>query len=311
MAAQARRDRRGSTRRARRRLVGVALDVTDRKHEAEISATADQRLREAIEAISEAFVLWDASNRLVLCNSKYQRLHNLPAEIARPGAAYAEIAAMSSAPIVSERGAGQSDEPAPAPRRQDLRSPARRRALAAGQRTAHPRRRLRLRRHRHHRAEGARGAIDEVRAAAARDRHADCASRAVRSRRRRDELAELAERYQEQKARGGNGQPRQVRISRQHEPRAAHAAQRDHRFLADDGGARHSARSARRNIANIAPHILVQRPISALRHFSDVLDMSSLESGPHPAQLRRNSPRRRRSASAVRDVAADRARQEA
>ena len=39
-------------------LVGIAFDVTDRKREAEPSATADQRLRDAIEAISEAFVLW-------------------------------------------------------------------------------------------------------------------------------------------------------------------------------------------------------------------------------------------------------------
>jgi two-component system cell cycle sensor histidine kinase PleC len=57
-------------------LIGIAFDVTERKREAEASATADQRLREAIEAISEAFVLWDSSHRLVLCNSKYQRLHN-------------------------------------------------------------------------------------------------------------------------------------------------------------------------------------------------------------------------------------------
>jgi len=84
-----------------RRLVGVALDITERKQEAEVSATADQRLREAVEAISEAFVLWDSSNRLVLCNSKYQRLHGLSAEVARPGATYAEIATQSAAPLVS------------------------------------------------------------------------------------------------------------------------------------------------------------------------------------------------------------------
>ena len=83
------------------RLVGVALDVTERKLEAEVSATADQRLREAVEAISEAFVLWDSSNRLVLSNSKYQRLHGLTAELARPGATYAEIAASSAAPYVA------------------------------------------------------------------------------------------------------------------------------------------------------------------------------------------------------------------
>jgi len=94
-----------------RRLVGIAIDVTDRKREAEISATADQRLREAVEAISEAFVLWDSSNRLVLCNSKYRRLHELPVESAHPGTAYAELAAMGSTPIVSSEGLVNPNEP--------------------------------------------------------------------------------------------------------------------------------------------------------------------------------------------------------
>ncbi|HYC25589.1 MAG TPA: PAS domain-containing protein, partial [Roseiarcus sp.] len=84
----------------RRHLVGVALDVTEQKSLAERNATADQRLREAIEAISEAFVLWDASNRLVLCNSKFQRLHNLPAEAVRPGASYAELAEQGTPPTI-------------------------------------------------------------------------------------------------------------------------------------------------------------------------------------------------------------------
>ncbi len=59
-------------------LVGIAIDVTDRKRQAEETATANERLRDAIEAISEAFVLWDAGNQMVLCNSKYQRLNALP-----------------------------------------------------------------------------------------------------------------------------------------------------------------------------------------------------------------------------------------
>jgi len=83
-----------------RRLVGIALDVTEQKREAELSATADQRVREAIEAISEAFVLWDSSNRLVLCNSKYQKLHNLPAEAVKVGAPYTELAALGTPPLV-------------------------------------------------------------------------------------------------------------------------------------------------------------------------------------------------------------------
>jgi two-component system cell cycle sensor histidine kinase PleC len=81
-------------------LVGIAVDITEQKNLVETTALADQRLREAIEAISEAFVLWDSSNRLVLCNSKYQRLHNLPLESMRPGAPYAELAAKGAAPVV-------------------------------------------------------------------------------------------------------------------------------------------------------------------------------------------------------------------
>ncbi len=96
-----------------RRLVGIAVDISERKREVERSATADQRLREAIEAISEAFVLWDSSNRLVLCNSKYQRLHNLPSETVRPGAPYSELAALGLAPLVDRETAVDCEEPAP------------------------------------------------------------------------------------------------------------------------------------------------------------------------------------------------------
>jgi two-component system cell cycle sensor histidine kinase PleC len=94
------------------RLVGIAVDISDQKREAEMSATADQRLREAIEAISEAFVLWDASNRLVLCNSKYQRLHNLPGEAIRAGAAYSDLAALGAAPLVDRETMVDPGEPA-------------------------------------------------------------------------------------------------------------------------------------------------------------------------------------------------------
>ena len=36
-------------------------------------------------------MLWDSGNRLVLCNSKYQRLHDLADEAVRSGAHYAEL----------------------------------------------------------------------------------------------------------------------------------------------------------------------------------------------------------------------------
>ena len=52
------------------------------------TTAADLRLRDAIETIPEAFVLWDADNRLVLCNSNFQELHHLPDEAVVAGTPY-------------------------------------------------------------------------------------------------------------------------------------------------------------------------------------------------------------------------------
>ena len=85
------------------RIIGIAVDVSDQKAMAERNATADMRLRDAIEAISEAFVLWDADNCLVICNSKFQRLHNLPFEIIEPGAPYDRIMNRGQQTIIETR----------------------------------------------------------------------------------------------------------------------------------------------------------------------------------------------------------------
>jgi two-component system cell cycle sensor histidine kinase PleC len=82
------------------RLVGIAIDITEQHRLAEQSATADIRLRDALENVSEAFVLWDADNRLVMCNSKFQRFHNLPYESVVPGAHYAEVMSEATAPLI-------------------------------------------------------------------------------------------------------------------------------------------------------------------------------------------------------------------
>ncbi|MEM7695154.1 MAG: ATP-binding protein [Pseudomonadota bacterium] len=82
-------------------LIGVALDTTEQKRLAELSATADMRLRDAIETVSEAFVLWDAQNRLVMCNTKYQEMHNLPDAGVRPGTPYHEVINAALQPVVS------------------------------------------------------------------------------------------------------------------------------------------------------------------------------------------------------------------
>ena len=84
-------------------LIGIAVDITEQQELADRTAAADARLRDAIETISEAFVLWDADNRLVMCNSKFQRLHNLPNEAARPGAPYSELMQRGAHPIVQSQ----------------------------------------------------------------------------------------------------------------------------------------------------------------------------------------------------------------
>ena len=74
-------------------LIGIAVDVTEQKTLVERTAAADLRLRDAIETIPEAFVLWDADNRLVLCNSNFQQLHNLPDPAIGSGTSYEDVVA--------------------------------------------------------------------------------------------------------------------------------------------------------------------------------------------------------------------------
>ncbi len=81
-------------------LIGIAVDITEQKTLVERTVEADLRLRDAIETIPEAFVLWDAQNRLVLCNSNFQELHKLPDEAIVPGASYESVISAGSEPVV-------------------------------------------------------------------------------------------------------------------------------------------------------------------------------------------------------------------
>jgi two-component system cell cycle sensor histidine kinase PleC len=84
-------------------LIGIAVDVTEQKTLVERTVAADLRLRDAIETISEAFVLWDADNRLVMCNSNFQELHNLPDEAIKVGATYEEVSTAGNKPVVRNK----------------------------------------------------------------------------------------------------------------------------------------------------------------------------------------------------------------
>ncbi|MGB3500352.1 MAG: ATP-binding protein [Mesorhizobium sp.] len=72
-------------------LLGIAIDVTEQFMLARQSEAADQRLRTAIESISESFVLWDARQRLVMCNTRFQEYAGLGNTDIEPGTARSAI----------------------------------------------------------------------------------------------------------------------------------------------------------------------------------------------------------------------------
>jgi two-component system cell cycle sensor histidine kinase PleC len=84
-------------------LIGITVDITEQKTLVEKTVEADLRLRDAIETIPEAFVVWDAQNRLVLCNSNFQDLHNLSPAAIEVGASYESVVAAGRKPVMRAR----------------------------------------------------------------------------------------------------------------------------------------------------------------------------------------------------------------
>jgi two-component system, cell cycle sensor histidine kinase PleC len=88
---------------AQTHLIGIAMDITEQHRLQQRTAEADQRLFDAIESTSEAFVLWDRNDRLVLWNKHYQAIHGLSAGTLEPGTPRAAVEAAATRPIVERR----------------------------------------------------------------------------------------------------------------------------------------------------------------------------------------------------------------
>lgn len=84
-------------------LVGVLEPQSADGNAVRANTNEDSQLHDAIEAISEAFVLWDAENRLVMCNRKYKQFYNLGDDVICPGTPYDDVIAAAAAPIVRTR----------------------------------------------------------------------------------------------------------------------------------------------------------------------------------------------------------------
>lgn len=82
-------------------LIGVALDITEQRRLQELSKNAIERLGDAIETTSEAFVLWDADNRLVIHNSIFRQFMELPGNMCFEGMHYDEVMALATLPVVT------------------------------------------------------------------------------------------------------------------------------------------------------------------------------------------------------------------
>jgi PAS domain S-box-containing protein len=73
------------------RIAGAIQDVTrQRSMQAEVRRSADL-LRGALDAIDEAFVIYDADDRLVLCNQKYLNLYDRSRDMLVPGVSFEAI----------------------------------------------------------------------------------------------------------------------------------------------------------------------------------------------------------------------------
>lgn len=92
------------------RIVGVAIDITERKGAQARVAAAESRLRAALESMSESFVLWDSRQRLVLWNRKFRDLFDFSASALRPGLSYAEVETAAARAIRAVHGADQNPE---------------------------------------------------------------------------------------------------------------------------------------------------------------------------------------------------------
>ncbi|QLF69890.1 PAS-domain containing protein [Peteryoungia desertarenae] len=84
-------------------VIGIAMDVTEQHRLAQRYAEADQRLADAIECTSEAFVLWDKNGKLVMCNGHFQQVYGLPDSVLVPGAERATVLAAATRPIIQRR----------------------------------------------------------------------------------------------------------------------------------------------------------------------------------------------------------------
>ncbi|MGL3606500.1 PAS domain-containing sensor histidine kinase [Rhizobium sp. G187] len=90
-------------------VIGIAMDVTEQHRLAQRYAEADQRLADAIDCTSEAFVLWDKNDKLVTWNGHFQKVYGFPDDVLVPGTERSVVLAAAAKPIIQRRIANADD----------------------------------------------------------------------------------------------------------------------------------------------------------------------------------------------------------
>lgn len=88
----------------------LGSDITDTRDTEEKVERAERRLIDAIESLSDGFVIFDAEGRLVLCNSTYRRLGAGGESLIKPGVNYREIVRANIRAGFHPKAAGREDE---------------------------------------------------------------------------------------------------------------------------------------------------------------------------------------------------------
>ncbi len=90
------------------RVVGVAIEITQQKEGQARVHAAENRLRAALESMSESFVVWDVKRRLVLSNRKFSDFFNIDPSLLRPGTTY-EALERAADPAIKSAHEGAAD----------------------------------------------------------------------------------------------------------------------------------------------------------------------------------------------------------
>lgn len=72
-------------------IVNVRVDVTEEVTQREAAEANRQRLHEAIDALPDGFALYDADDRLILCNERYRTMYRESGPALQPGTRFEDV----------------------------------------------------------------------------------------------------------------------------------------------------------------------------------------------------------------------------